>query len=110
MIQMKSLSILALTALITAAPLAASAHPGTPRADQREKNQAGRVVQGVKSGELTKHETKKLVKGQVHVRRVERRAKADGVVTAKERAHVEHAQDVQSKKIYRQKHDAQARK
>jgi len=34
-------------------------------------------------------------------------AKADGVVTNQERARISHAQDVQSRHIYRQKHDAQ---
>ena len=34
-------------------------------------------------------------------------AKADGKVTAKEREHIEHAQNVESRKIYREKHDRQ---
>jgi len=38
---------------------------------------------------------------------MEANAKADGVVTPRERAKIAHAQNVQSRHIYRQKHDAQ---
>jgi hypothetical protein len=82
---------------------------GTPRLDQRQQNQAERIRQGVASGELTRAETRRLVNGQQHVRRLERRAKADGDVTLRERGRLEHAADVQSRRIYRQKHDAQDR-
>ncbi len=82
---------------------------GTPRLDQRQQNQAARIRQGVASGELTRAETRRLVRGQRQLHRLERRAKADGEVTARERARLEHAADVQSRRIYRQKHDAQDR-
>jgi hypothetical protein len=81
----------------------------TPRADQRQENQSQRIRQGVASGELTARETKRLVKGQRHVNRLERGAKADGDVTAAERLRIEKSQDRQSRRIYRQKHDAQDR-
>jgi hypothetical protein len=45
----------------------------------------------------------------VHVHRVEARAKSDGIVTARERAHILHEEKQQSRRIYRQKHDAQDR-
>ena len=54
-------------------------------------------------------ETRRLAAGQVHLSRVEARAKADGVVTARERAHLQHEANQQSRRIYRQKHDAQDR-
>jgi hypothetical protein len=41
---------------------------------------------------------------------MENKALADGKVTAKERARIEKAQDRQSKKIYREKHDKQTAK
>lgn len=87
----------------------AAATEQTPRVDKRQENQAQRIGQGVRSGELTYRETKRLVNGQQHVRKLERRAKADGDVTAAERARLEAANDRQSKRIYRQKHDAQTR-
>jgi hypothetical protein len=41
---------------------------------------------------------------------MENKAVADGKVTKKQRARLEHAQDNQSRKIYRQKHDKQTAK
>jgi len=40
---------------------------------------------------------------------MENRAKRDGVVTRRERARMQVAQDRQSRKIYRQKHDGNRR-
>ncbi len=79
----------------------------TTRIDKREANQEKRIEQGEKSGALTGKESERLEKGQAHVEKMEDKAKADGKVTAKERAHIEHAQDKQSRRIHRQKHDAQ---
>ena len=89
--------------------VAGSASAGTPRYDARQHNQRQRIVNGVQSGELTMRETRRLAAGQVHLNRVERRAKADGVVTARERVHMQHEENQQSRRIYRQKHDAQDR-
>jgi hypothetical protein len=88
---------------------AASAGGATPRLDRREATQAGRIYNGVANGELTRRETRRLSAGQVHLRRAEARAKADGTVTARERAHLQHEANQQSRRIYRQKHDAQTR-
>ena len=97
--------LLAAVALIATAPGLA----GTPRLDHRESNQANRIYNGVAHGELTRPEARRLTAGQVHLRRAEARAKSDGVVTAGERAHLRHEANQQSRRIYRQKHDAQNR-
>ncbi len=97
----------AVTALAFALP--AAAQGATPRVDQREANQERRIEQGVHSGELTPREAARLERGQRRVERLEARAKADGVVTRRERQALHHAQDDQGRRIYRQKHDAQAR-
>ena len=102
---MKKTLILAALALCVTAPVLA----GTPRYDARQHHQRERIVNGVQSGELTMRETRRLAAGQVHLNRVERRAKADGVVTARERAHLQHEANQQSRRIHRQKHDAQDR-
>ena len=97
-----------LAALLAAAiTVPAFAQTGTPDIDQRQVNQERRIEQGVASGELTPRETRRLEAGQQHVQNMETRAKADGVVTRQERARIHQAQDVQSKRIYRQKHDRQ---
>lgn len=91
--------------LIVAGPIFAA----TPRLDQREHNQAQRIRQGVRSGELTRPEARRLVRGEARLRYNEAVAKSDGVVTARERAHLQHEANVESRRIYRQKHDAQDR-
>jgi hypothetical protein len=96
-------------ALTLAAASVAAAHTGTPRVDQRQANQRARIAQGVASGQLTRGEVARLRAGQAHVRRVERRAKSDGHVTFAERARLERAQDVQSGRIARLKHNRRAR-
>lgn len=101
----KSLLIAALAMVVTVPALA-----GTPRVDAREQAQRARIHQGVASGELTRPETRRLVAGQVHLERAEARAKADGVVTARERAWLHHEANQQSRRIHRQKHDAHSRR
>ena len=97
----------------TAAALAAMAFAAlaqtqsTPRVDQRQANQAQRIEQGRKSGALTDKEAARLGKGQARIQKMEDKAVADGKVTKKERRKIEHAQDVESRKIYREKHDKQ---
>lgn len=79
----------------------------TPRIDTRQADQAARIEQGKASGELTPREAARLQHGQRHVQSMENRALADGKVTGAERARIEGAQDAQSARIARQKHDRQ---
>jgi hypothetical protein len=95
----------AAAALTVAGPIFA----GTPGLNAREHNQAQRIRQGVASGELTRPETRRLVRGEARLHRHEALAKSDGVVTARERARLQHEANVESRRIYRQKHDAQDR-
>jgi len=99
---MKSLLIMS---VIAALSLTAEAS----RNRNREVRQEARIAQGVKSGELTAHETRRLVRGQKKIDAYQKKAKADGEMSAQEKAHLEKMQDRQSKKIYNQKHDEQER-
>jgi hypothetical protein len=101
------LSKLVLVGLIAAAGSSAFAQASTPGVDQRQANQERRIEQGVNSGALTTREANRLEAGQAKVDRIENRAKSDGVVTQRERARLHQAQDVQSARIARQKHDRQ---
>jgi hypothetical protein len=103
-------AVLALSALGAAAQTAASA-PGTrtPRIDQRQAQQEKRIDQGIASGELTRREAHRLERQQGAINRAEDKAKADGSVSAAERKRLAAAQRHASKRIYRQKHDAQDR-
>lgn len=77
----------------------------TPVADQRQRNQQARIREGVVAGDLTRAETKRLRAQQRHIRRTERRAKADGTVTAQERRTIQRKQNRASREIRRQKND-----
>ncbi len=96
-----------LAALSLVLPALAFAQANTPRIDQRQANQEQRIDQGIASGSLTPREANRLDRGQQHVDNMENRAKADGVVTRGERARLNQAQNVQSRRIYAQKHDRQ---
>lgn len=99
--------IFGIAAVAIVLPTLAFAQANTPGVDQRQANQERRIDQGVASGSLTPREARRLERGQRRVDNMENRAKADGVVTRQERARLHHAQDHQSARIYRQKHDAQ---
>ncbi len=85
------------------------ANAGDRRAHERNRLQQNRIEQGVGSGELTKPEARRLERGERHIKKMEKKAEADGQVTDKEKARIEKAQDVESKRIYREKHDDQKR-
>jgi uncharacterized protein HemX len=95
------------TALAIAAVGAFAQTPATPRVDQREANQQGRIAQGAASGQLTPRETNRLEKQQARIGTAETNAKADGKVTKGERKHLHHMQNKANKNIAAQKHDAQ---
>jgi hypothetical protein len=98
-------AVIGLVALAVATPALAQ----ETRADRRQDRQELRIDKGVESGTLTPRETRRLERGQRRVERIETKAQADGTITGREKVRLEHAQDVQSKRIYRQKHDRQAR-
>ena len=99
-------ALLAATVLAALSSVAA-AQTATPGIDQRQDNQQKRIAAGVASGQLTPRETIRLERGQQHIQNMENRAKSDGVVTNAERARINAAQNVQSRRIYREKHDRQ---
>jgi hypothetical protein len=80
-----------------------------PNVDQRQRIQRHRIHDGVTGGELTRREAADARHDQRRIRRSERRAKADGVVTPKERARLHHKQNVASRELRIDKHDQQDR-
>lgn len=78
---------------------------------ERQVNQQKRIKQGVKSGELTKKEARKLERKEAQLHREIVKDRADGPgLTPRERAKIDAKQDKMSRQIYKQKHDAQDRK
>ncbi|MCG8579220.1 MAG: hypothetical protein MI866_04855 [Bacteroidales bacterium] len=72
---------------------------------KRQVNQQVRISNGVASGELTRAETVQLQKQQININRTKKAARADGVVTRKERAVIQHKQSKANANIYRKKHN-----
>lgn len=105
---MKRISVL-FVAMALVALAAGTAGAGTRRIDHRQVRQHVRIHQGIRSGQLTRFEAARLRAGQRHVNRMERRVSADGFVNGRERRRVEFAQDRQSRRIYRLKHNARGR-
>ncbi len=75
---------------------------------QRNVNQQQRIEQGVASGSLTGKETARLERGQARVDRAQAPAGAGGHVGAAQHRRIQKREDHQSKRIHRQKHDAQS--
>jgi len=106
----------ALFAAFIAPGLAAAQTPApkdpaaTPGVDKRQDNQQKRIDQGVQSGQLNEKEAARMDKGQARVEKIEDKAKSDGVVTKDERRRLHHAQNNESQRIHRQKHDRQQAK
>jgi hypothetical protein len=76
---------------------------------QRNVNQEKRVEAGVQNGSLTNREVGKLERGQAKVDQKEYLAGRDGHVGAAEQRRVQKAENRQSKRIFKEKHDAQVR-
>ena len=86
------------------------AQEATPGVTKRQTNQQKRIAEGVADGSLNKKETIRLEKQQRELRKDKRAAKADGVVTAEERKELHQDQNKMSRRIRKQKNDAQTQK
>ena len=84
----------------------AKAQTHTPVINAREHRQAGRINQGVRSGQLTRGETHHLRNDERDIRAVKQREKATGHVTANQRRTLRHDENRTSRQIYRDKHNA----
>lgn len=77
----------------------------TLRTNGRQVAQLARIHEGRVDGKVTNREATALNVEQIHIRRAERRAKADGTVTPDERRRLERKQDRASRHIRRAKHN-----
>jgi Skp family chaperone for outer membrane proteins len=83
--------------------------PAGKTVDQREASEQARIKEGKQSGALTKKEAHRLQAEQRAVKHEEKKAGADGVVTAQEQKKLDRMQNKESRDIRRQKHDKQTR-
>jgi hypothetical protein len=100
---MKNAVFLTLSALLLSTY--AAAQTATPVVKERQINQTQRINQGVASGELTKAEARNLRNDQRAIQVEKKAFKADGKVTAAERAVLKRDQAAASREIYRKKHN-----
>jgi hypothetical protein len=105
------LAIFALAASLALAPAALLAQNHDPTINQRKVDQQDRIAQGVKSGELTAGETARLEHQEAGINREERGMKAqdNGHLTQQDRRTLTHQQNVESRRICRDKHNAAKR-
>jgi hypothetical protein len=106
---MKKLIVLATVILAMGLTSALKAQSATPKASTRQVKQQARIHQGVANGELTRKEAAGLQMQQASVQRHKRAAKADGVVTPRERRSINRHQNRASRNIAHQKNDGQNR-
>jgi len=86
-----TLTLALLAALVAGAPVAGYAQTDAPGVDKRQHRQQQRIKGGVRSGELTPRETRRLLHAERHI--------------AREQRHLTRS----SRQIRRQKHDDQRR-
>lgn len=103
---MKTRVLILMALAITLIATAASANG---RVDRREVRQHDRIHNGVQNDQLTRYEARRLRAGQRHVHRMESRAWRNGDLSRREALRLEHAQDVQSRRIWRLKHNERSR-
>ena len=87
----------------------AGANPSTSRIHRREVTQRARIQAGWRQGDLTRGERWRLRHGQQHIRRMSWRARRDGHLGQYERWRIARAQDRQSGRIYRLRHNHRER-
>jgi hypothetical protein len=83
-------------------------HPRVNQVNQREQNQQERIANGVKSGQLTRGETRRLERGEQRLENNEKKdmAKDNGHLTKKDQRQLNHEANHMSKRIYKDKHNA----
>jgi len=117
----KSLLVLAVSGLVTLGSAAAQTSntsgagagkidPGHPRVNQvnhREANQQKRIANGVKSGQLTPGETRRLERGEQRLQHNEKKdmAKDNGHLTKQDQRQLNREANHMSKRIAADKHN-----
>ena len=99
--------LLAIAGIITLSMGTHEAFAG--RISDRQIMQQKRIHQGIRSGELTLCEIRRLEMEQHRIHRLKKRAWRDGRLTFRERLRLERRQDLANRHIYRLKHNNRIR-
>lgn len=95
------------TITLTIATPGSAAPIHDPYVNAHQHRQHERIQQGVRSGQLTRSETRELANQQRSLRQQELSYKSDGVMTQNERQDMRQDQHSASQDVYTQKHDAE---
>jgi hypothetical protein len=100
-----------ITAVLASALIIAPAALGAQDINQRKVDQQDRIANGVNSGQLTAGETSHLEHQEAGINREERgmRAQDNGHLTSQDRKTLNKQQNQESRRIYREKHNAAVR-
>ena len=105
----------AMAQTVSTVPVAPAQTPTPGRNDyninQRKNAQQQRIANGVSSGQMTARETGHVEHQEAGINREERgmRAQDNGHLTAQDRKTIHHQQNQESRRIYRDKHNARVR-
>jgi Spy/CpxP family protein refolding chaperone len=88
--------------------MAAPAFADVGNVDAEYRSQNERIVRGIREGSLTRSEAVSLRAEQDRIAHMIERARRDGRIDPYERREIEGAQAVASRRIYAEKHDAEA--
>src|SRR5262245_21480395 len=100
-------ALIALALIATTTAASASDYGRSERVDARQAEQARRIANARRHGELTWLERQKLWSEQARIRRMECAAQRDGYISRSEYRRITEAQNEASRDIYRQSHDRQ---
>jgi hypothetical protein len=100
-------SLLTKTALAAAATIITMTPALADRVDQRQHKQAQRIEQGVRSGQLTGYEARKLKAEQKKIAVTERKFERDGKLTRNERTYLNKQQNQAGRHIAAERRDHQ---
>ena len=94
-----------LACVVTLGSLPAVAGPYDSNINRVEMDQERRIYQGVRSGQLTPGEYRRLENQQARIRAAEARMRADGHLDRYERARLNRMENRAGRDIYRYKHN-----
>jgi hypothetical protein len=107
---MKTISGMAIASvLVIGMGISALANDRTPVVNRRQANQQARIRQGIRSGELTRGEARRLEAREGRIQADKLIDKSKGYVTPRERAQLNRELTRTSSAIYRDKHNGWVR-
>ena len=99
--------MIAASLALAVSTLAAPAFADYTSIDAEFHSQRARIEQGIRSGQITRHEAAGLRAEQDRIAHMIARARVDGRVDPYERREIEQAQAAASRHIYAEKHDSE---